>query len=272
MKAIWPPALIATLALATAGCSDATPAASQTENIIQGEEASDYPESVLIFGKGYPQGRWAAGTLIAPDVVLTFDVMGTDFRRDLEVIAPHVGEDRSVSDVAVHSWGTPDTWPDAWHDLDWNTPVVHEVALLKLTEPIVLDGVDDYPVLAEAPVADGTEVIRIGSNDEGRFSDTTFRSPVDAVSSGDDYNLPTSYVAFRKTMYGDGGGGVFVAGTARPHQLVAVNYGYGDGETFYTDFTSLGLTAFYFDYMVRVDLVKDWIDATIQSWTEDAAD
>ncbi|MEM1032534.1 MAG: hypothetical protein AAGN82_19465 [Myxococcota bacterium] len=265
------------LALGSTACADGPDggSASQTENVVAAGTAVEYPESVLIFGRGYPAGRWMAGTLIAPDVVLTFDVIDRYRSVDVEVIAPHVDQERMVRDVAIQSWGERDEWPEEWHELDRLTfPVVHEVALLKLESPIELES---YPVLAAEPPVDGTGVVRIGTNAEGQFIGTTMKSHVDEIFSGDPYNLPTSLVAFRKTMFGDGGGGVFVAGDALPHRLVAVNYGYGNGEDFVTDayaaardYVGAAPLPYAYDYMVRVDLVKAWIDDTMAQWDAEA--
>ena len=255
--------LLAALALAASGCVlEDDSVGRQDSDIVDGAPADAYPYSVLIEAKGYPESRWATGTLIAPRVVLTHDVVGDPKYTEWEITAPHISHRRTVAvDIAVHSWGESGDWPKSWHDLSYAAPLVHSVALLKLRDPLNLQ---KYPELAREPAKNGTFVRRIGSNDDGEFNNTTYVSPIDQVYIGDDYNLPTDYIANRKTLFGDGGGAVMVKNS---HKLIAVNWGFGDGETVWAHFKSnlVGSSRKY-DYMVRIDMVADWIDETIQGW------
>ena len=237
--------LLGLLSLGLAGCSAASTEpydreshAEDAEPIVDGSPATEYPESVLVNMMNYGQVTSAcSGSVIAPNVVLTAGhcVHGFD---GWQIVAPFAGfQKASSSKAATYDWND---------DSGTVNPNQHDVGLIILDSPITLD---EYPSVANQPVAFGSKVVDIGRIDNGYFSDTElFVSQPHAVYDGANEGYPYSYSAEEIIQSGDSGGPVEVPG-AKPHVIVAVNSGGGGGS----------------EILARVDLVFDWIKQTVES-------
>ena len=227
----------ASLLLALTGCAPASapngvePVAGDAQAIIDGTQASNYPEAVLLemLSKGQLKAA-CTGALLAPTVVLTAGhcVFGFDAWR---VSAPYASGQRA--------WGKDGV------TLDWDDPseVVdpreHDVGLVFLDTPILLPS---YPTLAGAPLPRGGQVINVGRIDQGELSTTDlFAGPPTPVRDAATFGFPYDYLADEIIQSGDSGGPVFAAGT---HTIMAVNSGAGRGS----------------EVLARVDLVRKWIE------------
>jgi len=242
LKQTFGPSLAILLAL-TAACSTSPPSedgqgaddcASISSPIISGSLASDHPEAALITLTRGGAGFECSGAVIAPRVVLTAGhcVVGMD---SWTVTAPF------VSTQKIRGTGEALDWvDDGSHHVN---PGQHDVGLIYLDEPIVLDR---YPALGEQTVPDGTTVVNIGRILDGTLSSSQmFVSKPLTVQSAAGLGLPMDYVAEKVIEEGDSGGPVEVSGTY-PHLIAAVNSGAGGLEV-----------------LARVDLVKGWIDQRI---------
>jgi secreted trypsin-like serine protease len=241
LKQTFGPSLAILLAL-TAACSTspseegqrADDCATISSPIMSGSLASDHPEAALITLTRGGAGFECSGAVIAPRVVLTAGhcVVGMD---SWTVTAPF------VSTQKIRGTGEALDWTD--DDSHMVHPEQHDVGLIYLDEPIVLDR---YPVLRDQPVPDGTTVVNIGRILDGTLSTSQmFVSKPLTVQSAAGVGLPMDYVAQKVIEEGDSGGPVVVSGTY-PHIIAAVNSGAGGLEV-----------------LARVDLVKGWIDHRI---------
>jgi hypothetical protein len=202
--------------------------------IIGGTLASDYKEAALVSMTRGGATYMCSGAVIAPRVVLTAGhcVAGMD---SWTVMAPFV----AFKKVA----GTG----EAFDYVDDGSSSVHagqhDIGLIYLDEPIVLD---EYPVLADQPLPDGSTVVNIGRIQDGKLSSSAlFVSKPLALLSAAPFGYPFHYVAQNMIEHGDSGGPVEVPGTS-PHLIVAVNSGAGGAEV-----------------LARVDLLEAWIDQRI---------
>jgi hypothetical protein len=202
--------------------------------IIGGTLASDHPEAALITMTQGNAAYMCSGAVIAPRVVLTAGhcVAGMD---SWTVTAPF------VSTRQIRGSGEAlDYADDGSHSVH---PGQHDVGLVYLDEPIVLD---QYPVLSDQPLPDGSTVVNIGRILDGRLSGSAlFVSKPLTVWSAAGLGFPNDYVAQQVIEEGDSGGPGEVLGSA-PHLIAAVSSGAGDLEV-----------------LARVDLVKPWIDQRI---------
>jgi hypothetical protein len=226
---------------AAAACSSGAPrehAAPQSSPIVGGVAASAYPEAVLI--DMYQNGELYAacsGSVIAPQVVLTAGhcVDGTD---SWSVTAPFANQQQSTA----QSGTTYD-----WHENGSETvnPNHHDIGLVFLDNPITLD---QYPQIANTPLADGAQVLNIGRIQDGQLSNSAlFVSQAITVVDGSQDGFPYDYSATDVIEPGDSGGPDEVPGSAS-HEIVSVNSGAGGGEV-----------------LARVDLLYSWIQQQISA-------
>lgn len=204
--------------------------------IIGGKPATAYKEAVLV--DMYQGGQMAAacsGALIAPNVVLTAGhcVHGFD---GWKITAPFAG-----NQTAESSKGLTKDWTN---DEEYVDPNMHDVGLIVLDSSITLA---EYPAVANAPVAFGSNIVNIGRIDNGDFSDSAlFVSDPHPVSDGANDGFPYDYSADEIIQSGDSGGPVQIPGSS-PHTIVAVNSGAGSGS----------------EVLARVDLVYPWIQQVV---------
>jgi Trypsin len=224
-------AVSAALLIALPSCAAGAPGEESVgEPIRKGERASTYPESVLLdLMKGAHRRAYCSGALIAPWVVLTAGhcVQGYDGWR---VSAPYASSQTARARVA-----TTFDWDAVTEKVD---PGKHDVGLVFLDSPITLGS---YPVVADAPVGDGDELVNVGRIHDGTLSHSSlFASPPINVKSASAAGYPFDYIAVDEIEPGDSGGPDFTVGT---HTLVAVNSGAGSGT----------------EVLARVDLLAPWI-------------
>jgi hypothetical protein len=229
-------AVLVGLAGALVGCSPGSApnggedCADRAQPIVDGTPASAYPEAVLV--EMWVLGKRVAacsGALIAPSVVLTAGhcVRGYD---GWYVTAPY-----GSGQTAFGARGVTLDWRT---DLETVDPFAHDVGLVFLDADIALA---TYPELAEAPLADGSQVISVGRIQDGDFSVTDlFASRPTNVRDAARAGYPYDYMAEQIIQSGDSGGPGFAAGT---HTIVAVSSGAGGGR----------------EVLARVDLALDWI-------------
>jgi hypothetical protein len=202
----------------------------RTGNIVGGTRASDHPEAVLV-DMG---GSACSGSVIAPRVVLTAGHC-VDGASSWSITAPYAGGQRAKSRKGVVY-----DWKDvAGEAVD---PDKHDLGLVILDTAITLTS---YPPLQKTPLADGSKIVNIGRIQDGSFSTTDLfiSKPLSAKDAKGD-GFPFDYITSEVIQPGDSGGPVESAGT---HTIVAVNSGAGGGT----------------QVLARVDLVYDWIQATI---------
>jgi hypothetical protein len=202
--------------------------------IIGGSLATTYKEAALISMTRGGATYECSGAVIAPRVVLTAGhcVAGMD---SWTVMAPFVAY-RKVRGIGE----ALDYADDGSHTVH---PGQHDVGLIYLDEPIALD---EYPVLSDQPLPDGSTVVNIGRILDGKLSRSAlFVSPPLTVATAAAQGFPLHYMAREVIEPGDSGGPDEVPGTS-PHLIVAVNSGAGGAEV-----------------LARVDLVKAWIDQRI---------
>jgi len=125
----------------------------------------------------------------------------------------------------------------------------HDVALLVLSTPITLAS---YPVLATAPVPDGTSVINVGRVQDGTLSTTALYESMplrvqDATPSG----WPFDYLTMDAIQSGDSGGPDYWASPTGP-VLVAINSGATKNNNY--------------ELLARVDLASTWITTQIAAY------
>ena len=203
--------------------------------IVGGTPAIHYPEAVLV--DLLQNGQVVAacsGTLIAPNVVLTAGhcVHGFD---GWQVIAPYAS-----GQTAQSSKGQTHDWTD---DSGVVNPSMHDLGLVFLSSPITIAS---YPLLATAPLVDGSQVINIGRIDNGQFSTTDlYQSKPISVTNAASEGFPYDYIANDVIEPGDSGGPDMAVGT---HTIVAVNSGAGGGT----------------EVLARVDLLVPWIQLAIE--------
>jgi hypothetical protein len=201
---------------------------------VGGKQASAFPEAVLVDMLRHGQMVAAcSGSVIAPRVVLTAGhcVRGLEGWR---ISAPYAsGQKASASSAVTYDWNS---------DAQTVDPDAHDLGLVFLDAPITLAS---YPVVADAPIADGALVINVGRIQDGRFSSTDlFASQPIVVTSAVDHGFSFDYMAIEIIQSGDSGGPDFAAGT---HTIVAVNSGGGGGT----------------EVLARVDLLAGWIQRQV---------
>jgi V8-like Glu-specific endopeptidase len=201
--------------------------------IVNGTEASDYPEAILLNMNG---GQYlCSGSLIAPQVVLTAGHCVLTM-TSWEAVAPFANNQtqQSTDAVVMDYAGMSDS-------VDPNT---HDVGLVFLPAPI---NIASYPTIAASPVPDGGQVENIGRIDNGTASYTAlYKSQPITVNDAAQQGFPFDYVAQEVIEHGDSGGPDVRAGT---HEIVAVNSGAGNN----------------IEILARVDLVASWIQQQIQA-------
>src|SRR6185436_12211913 len=96
------------------------------------------------------------------------------------ITAPHAsGQTSSSSSAVTYDWNT---------DSETVDPNAHDLGLVFLDTPITLAS---YPVVADAPIADGAQVINVGRIQDGQFSDTDlFASQPLSVSGASNDGFP----------------------------------------------------------------------------------
>jgi hypothetical protein len=154
----------ATLLAAGAGCDaeEREPPAdvsSESDDVVEGRIAHGHAEAVLVnLADELGPAGVCSGALVAPQVVLTAGHCVDGF-TGWSVVAP----------FADRQW----TRATRAEVIDWDVGMDHsleknDVAVILLDEPIVID---DYPVIASAPVEHGSEAVVVGRTLEGRPSD-----------------------------------------------------------------------------------------------------
>jgi hypothetical protein len=221
------------LVVGIAACSGSGPGGGrQSDDIVGGTSAADYPEAVLVdLYKSKSLYAMCSGSLIAPSVVLTAGhcVHGIS---SWVVTAP-AASGQKANGIRAETY-------------DWNAtgeavnPDEHDIGLVFLDQPIELS---TYPKLAAEPLASNKTVYNIGRIQDGKLSMTElFVSKTVKVKSAASSGYPFDYVATETIEPGDSGGPDVEPGPA-PHTIVAVNSGAGGGT----------------EVLARVDLVRDWI-------------
>jgi hypothetical protein len=231
----------ATLLIFVAGC--AAPGGEGLDDsqhvsvpIVPVSTASDYPESVLVAmsQQGVFNGV-CSGAVLAPRVVLTAGHC-VDLFTGWSVQAPFVLQSSSASEAETFDWKSESSGK--------TDPILHDVGLLYLDQPITLPR---YPVLAQGPVADGSNIVNIGRvDDNGLSSSALFVSKPLAVRLAASAGYPYDYIGAQAIQPGDSGGPVEVPGTT-PHLLVGVNSAIGGGS----------------EVLARTDLLANWISERI---------
>jgi hypothetical protein len=202
------------------------------EPIIGGVLASDYPEAAYINIDPTATNMYVcSGTLIAPRVVLTAGHC-VDAHSRWEV---HVAGSTQVStSSAVYDWNEKGATSV--------NPAHHDIGLVFLSQPIQLSRFPTLSTSVAATNSAATCVGRVlnGTVQSGAYKANTTLAPADSIG------YPYDYRSAVVIQPGDSGGPVFLSNT---HQIAAVNSGAS---------TSLQVLA-------RVDLLRDWISAQIQS-------
>jgi V8-like Glu-specific endopeptidase len=226
----------AKLALFVAACAACSSDISGTatsvdfEAIIDGTPASAYPEAVYLNIDMSEEGGYACtGALIAPRVVLTAGHC-VDGHGVWEVYAGSAY--RRSTDAAVYDWKE--------EGVELVNPKHHDVALVFLDDAVNLAS---YPVLSDAKVPDGTEVVNVGRVQNGAVLSSEYQAGA-TISAADRIGYPYDYTSAQVIEPGDSGGPVFLKGS---HTLVAVNSGAGSE----------------IQVLARVDLVYDWIEEQV---------
>jgi hypothetical protein len=227
------PACMAQAESSDMGSQEAS-AGDQTDPIIGGVVANQFPEAALInMAQNGQIVAACSGTVIAPRVVLTAGhcVFGFDA---FVVKAPFAGNQRAQSTKGlVFDYEVDSEFVDA---------TKHDVGLVVLDTPIQLNS---FPKLATSKVANGTKVVNIGRIQNGRLSNRAlFVSPSIRVQDARSSGFPFDYLAVDKIESGDSGGPDMIAGT---HTIVSVNSGAGGGT----------------EVLARIDLLADFIQQTI---------
>jgi hypothetical protein len=224
------------LAFLFSACNSGSPPAEcATAAIVGGLPASTHPEAALlqITQHGYVTGL-CSGALIAPKVVLTAGHCVASF-TGWDVTAPIANQSAKASAGETFDW--------TYNGNDHVTQNQHDVGLVYLDTAIDLP---EYPAIANAPVADGTNIVNLGIIDDGRVSGSLYVSKPLAASGAARAGFPFDYVTSKVIELGDSGGPVEVADTAL-HTIVAVNSGVA-GNT---------------ELLARVDLLRTWIQDRI---------
>jgi hypothetical protein len=212
--------------------------ATQSDDIIGGKTASQYPEAALvdIFDSGELIAA-CSGSVIAPKVVLTAGHCVHKF-NEWRVTAPFAdGQTATVARGVTYDWKVASESVD---------PSKHDIGLLILGNEINLS---DYPRIATAPIAAGAKVRNIGRIQNGNLSDSAlFVSKAITTEPGDEMGFPFDYGAMDEIESGDSGGPDVLPGAA-PHTIVAVNSG-ANAET---------------EVLARVDLVAAWIEKEVKA-------
>ncbi len=226
-----PRALCAALLVTLPACAPgASPTADAAEPILLGERATGYPESVLVdMMRVTHRAAYCSGVLVAPRVVLTAGhcVFGFDSWR---ITAPFAS-----GQTATANRGVTYDWDEVSEIVN---PSEHDLGLVFLDTPIVLDG---YPDIADQPLDIGADVVNVGRIRDGHFSrEQLFVSLPLPVTEAAGAGFAYDYFALDVIEPGDSGGPDFIAST---HTLVAVNSGSGAGH----------------EILARVDLLAPWL-------------
>jgi hypothetical protein len=228
------------LALVTA-CTSGGSAddATSSDAIVGGTSASaDYPEFVTIdLSRGI-----CSGVMLSSSVVLT---------------AGHCAMEAGVvvhrGNVSATGDGVPYEYYDDVADEAKMDATIHDVGLIIIQG----DGIDlpSYPRLADAPVANGTEVVTIGRVRDGDWTQEGWAAKK-RVSDAAPVGFPLAYVSDRQVgQSGDSGGPVMLPGPL-PHTIVAVHS------------RRIGTLDAPLDGDARIDLVKSWITSHLPSSCE----
>jgi len=207
----------------------------QEGNITSGAPAPDLPEAVLLDVAADGISGDCSGALVSPHVVLTAGHCVYQFTR-WTATAPYAeGQTATASRAVVYDWNVHRGEPH---------PDIHDVALVLLDTPIVLDA---YPSLASEELI-GREARFVGRvQDDGEASNTDlFMSPPSELRDGASVGWPFTYVTDSYAHPGDSGGPVVLADDH--HMIVGVDSG-GNGKV---------------EVSTRVDLLHSWITEQIE--------
>jgi len=247
------PALLALVAaLAPAACAlpfDVTEGDGPTaedlvdvgSNAIVNGKAADAHEEAALLDIQIDKDRWAScsGALVAPRVVLTAGHCIAGFSR-FRVTLPYAKDARERAPVESTSAAVFD-YPAGGGTV---VRTKHDVGLVFLDRPITLER---YPVLATAPVADGSLVVNVGRKRNGQnVGQQLFASKPVAVQDAAFRGSPRAYTAERVIEKGDSGGPAELHDTSPP-VIVGVASGTGQG----------------YQLIARVDLLSAWIEEQI---------
>lgn len=181
--------------------------------IVGGSPATAYAEAALINTPTFI----CSGSVIAPKVVLTAGHCVTD-ASSFTVVAPYANRQtaRGVS-----------KWTEYTQTGEYVNPNKSDVAVIVLDRAITLGS---YPKLAQSAYPAGTKVVNVGRIDDGVASNSAlFFGKEVTLKNGNAYGFPLSYVTEEVIQSGDSGGPVYLAGSASPRTIVAVNSGGGGG-------------------------------------------
>jgi hypothetical protein len=229
--------------LLAAACSSGNPepTATNTQAIVHGTPAVDFPEAVYVTSDGYVP---CSGVLLTPTVVLS---------------AGHCrGRESTYDVVAPNANGQKAHGSSSWSPYDGSPAKSSDVMLVFLDTPI---HIASYPTLGATQVAAGTQVVDIGRTLNGSIGTDDYVSSVVTIQGpATSLGFPYNYEALPDiSENGDSGGPIMLAGT---HTIVAI-VDVDTTEENISESTPIDLFA-------RIDLVHDAIESAIAAGPPDA--